>query len=135
MNKVILIGRITKDIELKQTVKNESFTPFTIAVSEYRNGAEYTNFINCLAFNENAENMIKFLHKGSLICVEGKLSVRNSNKDGKFETTTSVTVERIQYLEPKTKNNKEQTINGNEQIEPEPVDFNKTDEELIALFE
>ncbi|AXK50698.1 single-stranded DNA-binding protein [Spiroplasma alleghenense] len=99
MNQVQLIGRITKDLELRTSSAGKSFVAFTLAVSSFGGGKEYTNFIPCFAWERSAENMAKFLKKGSLIAVEGSLSARSENKDGVYQTIVNVTAQRVEFLE------------------------------------
>ncbi|PPE04863.1 single-strand DNA-binding protein [Entomoplasma ellychniae] len=110
MNQVNLVGRITKDLELRSTSNGQGkFVSFTVAVSEYSQQKEITNFIPCFAFERTAENMVKFLSKGSLVSVSGRISVRTSQKDGKYETITTITADRVNFLES-SKNKNENTV-------------------------
>ncbi|ASZ08842.1 single-stranded DNA-binding protein [Mesoplasma chauliocola] len=100
MNQVCLIGRITKDVELRNTNNGQGkFVSFTLAVSEYSGQKEITNFIPCFAFNNTAENMARFLSKGSLISVSGRVNVRTSQNEGKYETIVTITADRVNFLE------------------------------------
>lgn len=100
MNQVSLIGRLTKDIELRNTANGQGkFVSFTLAVSEYSGQKENTNFIPCFAFNITAENMARFLSKGSLVSVVGRVNVRASQTDGKYETIVTITADRVNFLE------------------------------------
>ncbi|WP_434341779.1 single-stranded DNA-binding protein [Mycoplasma putrefaciens] len=107
MNRVCIVGRLTRDLELRTATKNDAkFVFFTVAVSEYgSNGEERTNFIPCSAFNKLAENMAKYLSKGSLISLEGRVTTRsNKTLDGRIETIVNITADRVSFLEP-AKNN------------------------------
>lgn len=109
MNQVSLVGRITKDLELRSTSNGQGkFVSFTVAVSEYSGQKEITNFIPCFAFERTAENMAKFLSKGSLVSVTGRINVRSSQNDGKYETSVSITADRVNFLES-AKNRSENT--------------------------
>ncbi|PPE05391.1 single-stranded DNA-binding protein [Williamsoniiplasma lucivorax] len=112
MNQINLIGRITKDLEQKQSSNGEILIHFTIAVDEWSKEGNKTNFIPCVAFKHQAENMLKYLRKGSLIGVEGHLSVKGYEKEGKFLTFINVVADRVMFLESKkdVSNNQEQTI-------------------------
>ena len=94
IHNVVLIGRLTRDIELKQTTTNKSAVNFTLAVNRnYKNeqGEQQADFINCIAYGKQAENMARFLNKGSLIGIEGRIATRNyKNKDGKITYATEV---------------------------------------------
>lgn len=105
INNVVLIGRLTRDIELKQTTTNKSAVNFTLAVNRnYKNeqGEQQADFINCIAYGKQAENMARFLNKGSLIGIEGRIATRNyKNKDGKTTYATEVITDRVNFLESK----------------------------------
>ncbi|UKS53705.1 single-stranded DNA-binding protein [Mycoplasma feriruminatoris] len=101
MNRVNLVGRITRDLELRVAKNGSKFVFFTVAVSEYSSREEKTNYIPCSAFDKTAENMVKFLSKGSLISVEGRITTRNNQTpDGRYETIVNVLAERVNFLEP-----------------------------------
>lgn len=103
MNKVVLIGRITKDIELKKSQENKYYTRFNLAVPRPMTKDE-TDFINCVAFEKTAELMEKYLHKGDRIAIEGKIRVgKYSTKEGKKRTQIDIFVENIQFLGEKKK--------------------------------
>lgn len=91
MNKVILMGRITKDIEIKQTGEH-SYTRFTVAVNR-RKKDDGADFINCVAWNKTAEFIGKYFGKGSMIAVVGELRTGSYEKsDGSKTYTTEVVV-------------------------------------------
>lgn len=110
INNVVLIGRLTKDIELKSTQNGIAVTSFTLAVNRpFKNqqGENEADFINCVAWRKQAENAARYLGKGSLIGVEGRIETRNyEDKDGKRVYVTEVVADRIQFLD--TKNNEQQ---------------------------
>lgn len=95
-NKVILMGRITKDLEIKTTPAGVSVLSFSIAVerSYAEKGQERkTDFINCVAWRNTAEFISKFFTKGAMILIEGELQTRQyQNKEGKNITVTEVIV-------------------------------------------
>lgn len=105
MNKVILVGRITKDPELRYTPSNVPVCAFSLAVNrEYTaaNEEREADFINCVAFQKQAENLCKFMSKGSQILVEGRIQVRkyvdNNNVN---RIATDVICDKISFLEAK----------------------------------
>ncbi|ATZ21290.1 single-stranded DNA-binding protein [Mesoplasma tabanidae] len=117
MNQVCLIGRITKDIELRNTTNGQGkFVSFTLAVSEYSGQKEITNFIPCFAFNNTAENMARFLSKGSLISVSGRVNVRSTQNDGKYETIVTITADRVNFLESAKNRGTNNSIEANSNI-------------------
>lgn len=105
MNKTVLIGRITKDIELKTTTSDKYVCTFTLAVNkDFKNadGNYDVDFINCVAFGQQAETISKFVHKGDKFCVFGKIATRNYKKpDGSKVYITEVIVESFEFLESK----------------------------------
>lgn len=104
MNKVILIGRLTKDIELKKTQSGASVTSFTVAVNRAYQSQDANqptaDFINCVAWNRTAELMSQYIGKGSQIAVEGRIQTRNyDNQEGRRVYVTEVVVDRVQFLD------------------------------------
>ena len=87
MNKVVLIGRLTRDPELRYTQSNIPAASFTLAVNrpfQNQNGERDADFINIVIWRKQAETAKKYLAKGSLIAVEGRIQTRNyDGQDGK----------------------------------------------------
>ncbi len=104
-NNVVLIGRLVRDVDLRQTSTGKMMTYFTLAVNRnFKNeqGEQAADFIGCVAFDKKAENMARFLSKGSLISVEGRISTRNfQGNDGKTVYVTEVVASSITFLESK----------------------------------
>lgn len=104
-NNVVLIGRLVRDVDLRQTSTGKEMTYFTLAVNRnFKNeqGVQAADFIGCVAFGKTAENMARFLGKGSLISVEGRISTRNfQGNDGKTVYVTEVVASSITFLESK----------------------------------
>ena len=104
MNKVILIGRMTKDCELKTTTSGKSVASFTLAVNrDFKNadGKYDADFINCVAFGQQAETISKYIHKGDRFCVTGKLSTRTYEKNDSKVYVTEVIVDGFEFIENK----------------------------------
>ena len=99
MNKVVLIGRICKKLELKNLKDDKSVCEFTIATN--RIGQEDADFINCIVWNKQAENLVKYQDKGSLISVFGELRVDSYEIEGNKKYKTYVMVNNIEFLENK----------------------------------
>lgn len=100
MNNVTIIGRITKDLEVRTTNNQKSVCEFTLAVN--RTSSEGTDFINCIVWNKPAENLAKYQGKGSLIAVTGQLRVETyKGNDDKTRYKTYVLANNIEYLESK----------------------------------
>lgn len=104
-NNVVLVGRLVRNVELRQTSTGKEMTYFTLAVNRnFKNeqGVQAADFIGCVAFGKTAENMARFLSKGSLIAVEGRISTRNfQGNDGKTVYVTEVVASSITFLESK----------------------------------
>ena len=103
MNKVILIGRLTKDPELRYT-STDIPVQFVLAVNRAfsRNGERQADFINCVAWRNLADNLAKYMKKGSQICVEGQIQVRNFEDNGGVKRyVTEVICDNIHFLESK----------------------------------
>ena len=105
MNKVMLIGRLTRDPDLRYTPSNIATVTFSIAVNRpftNQNGVREADFINIIAWRKQAENVKKYITKGSLVAVEGRIQTRNyDDKDGKKVYVTEVEADNVQFLEPK----------------------------------
>ncbi len=99
MNVTILIGRLTKDVVLKKTVNGTSVVGFTLAVYRQKEGAD---FIPCVAYNQTAELMEKYLIKGSHVAITGRINTRNyDNAVGQKVYVTEVIADRIEFLDKK----------------------------------
>ncbi|WP_348688262.1 single-stranded DNA-binding protein [uncultured Dubosiella sp.] len=101
MNSVNLIGRLTKDPEIRMTQSGTKNCSFTLAVNRMvkQEGYPDADFINCVAWNKTAELMAQYLHKGSQIGVEGRIQTRNyENKQGTRVYVTEILVNSIQFL-------------------------------------
>ena len=118
MNKVLLVGRLTKDPELRTTPGGLSVTRFTIAVTEpftNKNGERETNFISCSAFGRQADNISKFCHKGIMVSAEGRIRTGSYDaQDGTKRYTTEVVCDRVNFLTPKGNSESEVNAGGNE---------------------
>ena len=97
VNKVILVGRLGKSPELRQTEKS-NIVSFTLATSEKYAGNETTQWHNCKAFGQTADNINKFFAKGDMIYVEGKISYNVAEKDGVKRTFTDIIVNTFAFV-------------------------------------
>ncbi|MED5094517.1 single-stranded DNA-binding protein [Bacillus safensis] len=108
LNRVVLVGRLTKDPELRYTPNGTPVATFTLAVNRTftnQSGEREADFINCVAWRRIAENTANFLKKGSLAGVDGRLSTRNyENQQGQRVFVTEVQAESVQFLDSKNKN-------------------------------
>lgn len=105
LNRVVLTGRLTKDPELRYTPNGAAVATFTLAVNRSfsnQNGEREADFINCVAWRKQAENVANFLKKGSLAGVDGRLQTRNyENQQGQRVFVTEVQAESVQFLDTK----------------------------------
>ena len=105
MNKVILIGRVTKDIELKTMPNGKSVINFTLAVNrDYKNAqGEYdADFIDCVAFEQKAETISRYVRKGDRFSVYGNINTRTyKREDGSTAKVFEVKVDGFEFLESK----------------------------------
>lgn len=110
MNKVILTGRITKELELRFTQNNKAVVEFTIATNRpvNKDGERVADFVNCIVYGSQADNLSKYQGKGSLIAVFGELRVDTwKNEEGKTKYKTYVLANNVEFLESKKETNKE----------------------------
>lgn len=103
MNKTILIGRLTKDPEIKYTSGQMAVVSFTLAVDRIKKTEDKSaDFIRCVAFSKLAENVQTFTHKGDLVGVEGSISTgQYTDKNGTTLYTTDILTDRVEFLERK----------------------------------
>lgn len=108
INNVTLVGRLTKDPELKYTPSGVANTRFTLAVNRSFNnqqGEKEADFINVQVWRKQAESVANFLKKGSLTGVTGRIQTGSyEGQDGKRVFTTDIIAESVQFLEPKPSN-------------------------------
>lgn len=104
-NRVVLIGRLTRDPEIKYTQAGVAVANFSLAVDrKFKNssGDKETDFINIVVWRELAENCAKYLSKGKLAAVDGRLQIRPyETNDGQKRTAAEVVAEDVQFLSPK----------------------------------
>lgn len=133
INRVVLVGRLTKDpnfMENQVAVAN-----FTVAVNrtfKNKNGEQEADFLNIVTFRKQAENVNNYLSKGSLVGIDGRLQSRSyENKEGQRVFVTEVVADSVQFLEPKSQQNKAQQnqakdnpfANGNADISNSDLPF------------
>ena len=102
MNKVILKGTITRDIDLRYTKSDVAVARFTVATKRTtanKDGKYESDFINCVAYQHNAEMINKYFSKGNGVLVEGHIQTGSYEKDGKKVYTTDVVVERVEFVD------------------------------------
>ena len=132
INRVILVGRLTKDPEYRQTQSRVSTATFTLAVNrtfKNKNGEREADFINVVVFRQQAENVSKYLSKGSLAGVDGRIQSRSyENKEGQRVFVTEVVADNVQFLEPKNNNQQNnQSQQGQASANNNPFSNNNAD--------
>ena len=123
MNRVELIGRLTRDPELRFTGNNTANCRFTLAVNrtfQSQSGEQGTDFINIVVWNKQAENVNKFMTKGSLVAVTGRIQTGSYEKDGQRVYTTDVVADSVQFLESKAQSENRMSSDNSD---VSPADF------------
>lgn len=126
-NTVILIGRITKDLELRTTQNGTNVLRLTIAIprSYKNNQGEYdTDFINCTLYRQIADITAEYCRKGDMVGIKGTIQTGSYEKDGKRVYTTEVVAEKITFLQSKSSG---QAPKEENKITPEEVEESKSD--------
>ena len=104
INRVVLVGRLTKDPVLRKTQSGVSTASFTVACDRRikAEGQPTADFINCVAWNKQADNLCRYCGKGSLVGVEGRIQTRSyDDKSGKRVFVTEIVAESVQFLDGK----------------------------------
>lgn len=132
MNKVILIGRLTKDVELRYTqTNNTAVASFSLAVNRkfVKPGEErQADFFNIIAWNKLAENISKYLFKGNQVAISGRLETRSwDDPNGQKHYVTEVIAEEIDFIGSKNKQNNEAILNS-----PTPINKNDDSSDFIC---
>ena len=102
INRVVLVGRMTRDPELRRTQQGDAVTSFTIAVNRNftSKDGQQADFINCVVWRKPAENVERYCSKGSLVGVEGRIQTRTyDDKDGKKVFVVEVRCDSVQFLD------------------------------------
>lgn len=112
MNRIILLGRLTREPEVKVTSSDKTTTTFGLAVDrpfKNRDGKTEADFINIVTWNKTAEVAGNYLHKGERCLVEGRLQIRSyEGKDGQKHYVTEVVADRLELIEKKKDNSQKQ---------------------------
>lgn len=133
LNRAVLVGRLTKDPDLRYTSTGKAVANFTIAVNRpftTQNGEREADFVNCVIWNKAAENLANYMSKGQLIGVDGNIQTRSfDGQDGKRVFITEVLAGSVQFLESK---NKAASSDSNKPNKPpangtEPAEINDDD--------
>ncbi|UZD34557.1 single-stranded DNA-binding protein [Lactiplantibacillus plantarum] len=117
INRSVLVGRLTRDPELRYTNGGAAVATFTIAVNRQftnQNGEREADFISCVIWRKAAENLTNFTHKGSLIGIDGHIQTRNyENQQGTRIYVTEVVVDNFSLLESRAESEHHQSANSN----------------------
>lgn len=139
MNKSILVGRMVREADLRYTPAGDAVANFTVAVNRpfrNKNGEQEADFINCVTWRKQAENLAQYTGKGSMIAIEGRIQTRSyEGKDGKMVYVTEVLAENIQYLDNKKSGKAQQpkqqrridNMNKNLQQNAQEIDVEESD--------
>lgn len=128
MNKVFLIGRLTRDPELRYTGNNTPVATFSIAVNRNftnQSGEREADFINIIVWRKQAENIKNYVKKGSQVAIDGRIQTRNYEQDGVKRYVTEVVADNVQFLDTKNSGN----AGGNDNFEFDnvsPSDFSSS---------
>ena len=128
MNKVVLIGRLTRDPELRYTGNNTAVATFSLAVNRNfsnQNGEREADFINIVVWRKQAENVKNYLSQGSQVAVEGRIQTRSyDDNNGQKRYVTEVVADNVEFLGSKNSSNNSNSMNAsNKGEEPTPYDF------------
>ena len=136
MNKFQFMGRLTKDPELRTTPTGRNVCQFSVAVSRNftnANGEREADFINCVVWDKQAENLVKYQKKGNQIAVEGRIQTRNyDDKDGKKVYVTEILASNISFLDSKGTGATGNT-SFNNLPEPPMVDTSSNNMETVSV--
>ena len=128
LNNVSLVGRLTKDAELRYTPSNVAVATFTLAVNrtfKNENGDREADFINCVMWRQQAENLASWAKKGALIGITGRIQTRSyDNQQGQRVYVTEVVAEQFQLLE--SRNSQGQSQGQKRQAQQEMPDFSRS---------
>ena len=141
MNKVLLVGRLTRDPELRTTPGGMAVTRFTIAVSQNftnKNGERGADFINCSAWGRQADNISKYCRKGTLVSAEGRIRTSSYDaQDGTKRYTTEVVCDTVNFLSTKSSTDNVQSgfaPQGNDLVENMPMEIADLTEDPFKSF-
>ncbi len=133
MNKVLLVGRLTKDPELRTTQSGIAVARFTIAVNQTftnRNGERGTDFINCVVWERQASNLARYCHKGSLVSAEGRLTNRSYDaQDGTKRYVTEVVCDTVNFLSSRNGDN----TSGSDYQQPSGNDYQPSSNDNMEM--
>ncbi|MFS8984116.1 single-stranded DNA-binding protein [Streptococcus parasanguinis] len=134
LNSTCLVGRLTKDVELKYTPSNQAVATFSLAVNrpfKSQNGEREADFINCVIWRQQAENLANWAKKGALIGITGRIQTRSyENQQGQRVYVTEVVADNFQLLEFNKQNNQGHSQENSQPDfgrQAEPIDISSED--------
>ena len=136
LNRVILVGRMVRDPELRRTGTGVAVTSFTIAMNRNftnQQGERQADFIPCVVWNKAAENTARYCGKGSLVGVEGRLQSRSYENQGKKVNVIEVICDSVQFLEPSSK--QKASNNSTSNIDTTEMYSKMSEEEIRKEFD
>ena len=127
MNKVFLIGRLTRDPELRYTGNNTAVATFSLAVNRNfsnQQGEREADFINIVVWRKQAENVKNYLTQGSQVAIDGRIQTRSyDDNNGQKRYVTEVVADNVEFLGSKGTQNNNSSNSSNNSNEPTPYDF------------
>ena len=130
INNTVLVGRLTKDVELRYTPSNVAVATFTLAVNrtfKNENGEREADFINCVMWRQQAENLANWAKKGALIGITGRIQTRSyDNQQGQRVYVTEVVAEQFQLLESRNSQGQQGNQGQRAQTQQETPDFSRS---------
>ena len=125
INRVVMVGRMTRDPELRRTGSGAAVTSFTLALNRNYNSADgqQADYISCVVWNKVAENVAQYCSKGSLVGVEGRLRSRTyDNAQGQRVYVTEVVCDSVQFLETRAQRERNQSSINQGMMNQKPMD-------------
>ena len=136
INRVVMVGRMTRDPELRRTGSGTAVTSFTLALNRNYNSADgqQADYIPCVVWNKAAENVAQYCGKGSLVGVEGRLRSRSyDNAQGQRVFVVEVQCDSVQFLETKAQRERNAQMQNNDFAMPGPQTNNFQDVQTVEL--
>ena len=136
MNRIVMVGRMTRDPELRRTGSGAAVTSFTLALNRNYSSADgqQTDFIPCVVWNKVAENVARYCSKGSLVGVDGKLRSRTyDNAQGQHVFVVEVQCDSVQFLETKAQRERNASMQNQDYTAPNPQISNFQDMQTVEL--
>ena len=136
INRVVMVGRMTRDPELRRTGSGAAVTSFTLALNRNYNSADgqQADYIPCVVWNKVAENVAKYCSKGSLVGVEGRLRSRSyDNAQGQRVFVVEVVCDSVQFLETKSQRERMQAQSSQPQMQQPQMNNQFQDMQTVEL--